>query len=381
VRFFMALRHGVLSACLYAAALCTASLATAQGVSSDTVVLGRTAGFTGAVAGAVNEQKAAVDAYFASVNAKGGVNGRKIVVKELDDKFDPKTAGENAKKLIDEGVFAIFLPRGTPHTEAVLKVSQPAGVPVIAPSTGAEIFHTPANRLLFNVRAKYQTETIEAIRHFSTLGQKRLALIHVDDSFGKDGVIGYEAGVKQYGAQSLFVGKFDRVKVDSAQHVPKLKELQPDAIIAIGSGNAVSALIKESRKQGVTGQFMTQSNNASAAFVKDLGEAGLGTIMTQVTPPAGSSISRMGIEYREIAEKAGATPSYAGMEGFAAAKVMVEGLRRAGRNLTRDSLIAGLESLKKFDLGGMDVTYGPNDRTGSTFVELSIIGKDGKFRR
>jgi branched-chain amino acid transport system substrate-binding protein len=372
---------GVLRYCILSTSLCTAGFAAAQGVSNDTITLGRTAGFTGGVAGAINEQKAAVDAYVAWINKKGGVNGRKVIIKELDDKFDPKTAGDNAKKFIDEGVFAIFLPRGTPHTEAILKVSQPAGVPVIAPSTGAEIFHTPVNRLVFNVRAKYQTETIEAIRHFATLGQKRLALIHVDDSFGKDGVIGYEAGIKQFGAQSVFIGKFDRVKGDSVQHVPKLKELQPDAIIVIGAVKAISDLIKQSRKAGVTGQFMTQSNNASAAFIKEVGEIGVGTIMTQVTPPASSAVSLMGIEYREIAEKAGATPSYAGMEGFAAAKVMVEGLRRAGRNLTRDSFVAGLESLKKFDLGGMEVTYGPNDRTGSTFVELSIIGKDGKFRR
>lgn len=351
----------------------------AQGVTADTIFIGRTAGITGTIAGPMKEQNDAIIAYFEHINKQGGINGRKLNLKILDDKFDPKLAGENAKTLINEGAFLLFMPRGTPHSEAVLKVTEPAGVPVVAPSTGAEIFHTPFKRLVFNVRATYQAEVIEGIRYLSGIGQKKLALIHVNDSFGKDGLAGYEKGVKQYGVQTLFIGTYDRVKSDSNQHIPKLLALQPDAVILVGSGVAVTGLIKEARQQGLTAQFLTLSNVSSASFIKDLGDAAPGVLVMQVTPPPDSVSVPMSAELKAIAPNVART--YAAMEAFASSKVLVEGLRRAGRNLNRERFITAMESLKRFDLGDMQITYGPNDRTGSTFVEISIINRAGRFMR
>jgi branched-chain amino acid transport system substrate-binding protein len=367
------------------AALCVIAAQTgfAQGITNDTIIIGRNADFSGPIGARVVENQAGAEAYIDWINKRGGVNGRKIVVKKLDDKNDVKLSVTNAKKLIEEeNAFLLFLPNSTPSTNAVLKeVAEPAGIPVVAPAAGPDSFHTPPKRVLFNLRAKYQAEIIEAIRYFTTVGQKRLALIHVDDAFGKDAIKGYEAGIAQFKAESVYIGSFDRDKLDTAKHMPRLLDIRPDAIIAVGSAKAIAEFIKEARKQGSTATFMTLCNNSAEGFVKGLGGDAAGVVVAQVMPPPGSAVSKAGIEFREVAGAAGAPMSYAAMEGFLAAKLLVEGLKRAGRNLTRESFIRSMEGISSLDLGGIEVSYGPQDRTGSTFVELSIISKDGKFRR
>jgi ABC-type branched-subunit amino acid transport system substrate-binding protein len=128
-------------------------------------------------------------------------------------------------------------------------------------------------------------------------------------------------------------------------------------------------------------QIMTLSNNSSQDFIKDLGPDAAGLILSQVTPPPNLSSSGLGKEFQAAAKASGATVSYAGLEGYLSAKVMVEGLRRAGRNLTRDSFVRGLESMQRVDMGGLSVTYSDKDHTGSNFVELTLIGKDGRYVR
>lgn len=352
------------------------------GVTDNTILIGRTTGVTGQVAGAIKENTEAIDAYLAWVNKNGGVNGRKIVLKTLDDGFVPKNAGENARKLIeDDRVFALFMPRGTPHTEAVLLVSEPAGVPVIAPSTGAEIFHKPVRPLVFNVRAKYQDEVMAAVRHFATLAVNRIAFVAPTDSFGADALQGFEKGMEKEGLKPVLVKSFDRAKGDSISAVPDMLKADPQAIIVIASGTAAVSFIREMHAQGSHAQFVTLSNNSSAAFVKDLDKDGRGVLMTQVSPAADGGLTLLGKEFNRIAKPAGATPSYAAMEAFCAVKVMVEGLRRAGRDLTRKRFVAALDGMRKYDLGDMVVDYSPTRHTGSTYVEMTMIGAGGNFIR
>ena len=352
------------------------------GVTNDTILIGRTTGVTGQVAGSIKENTEAIDAYLAYVNRQGGVNGRKIVMKTLDDGFDPKRAGENAGKLIrDDQVFALFMPRGTPHTEAVLLVAEPAGVPVIAPSTGAEIFHNPLRPLVFNVRAKYQDEVIAAVRHFSTVAVTRIAFVGPTDSFGRDALQGFERGMAKEELKPALIASFDRAKGDSISAVPDMIKADPQAVIVAASGTSAVAFIHEMRAKGSHAQFLTLSNNSSAAFVKDLGADGRGVLMTQVSPAADSPRALVGKEFMKVAMPAGATPSYAAMEAYCATKVLVEGLRRAGRDLTRKHFVEALDSMRKYDLGDMLVDYAPNHHSGSTFVELTMIGANGRFIR
>ncbi len=353
-----------------------------NGVTDTKIRIGQTIGITGQIAGAVKELNEGANAYIASVNRGGGVHGRLIEVITLDDKFDPKLSATNAEKLIlEERVFAMFQNRGTPHTEAILPLLNSHKVPLVGPSTGATILHSPVNPNLFNVRARYQQEVIKAVEQFSTIGMNRIALIHVDDSFGRDGLEGFNHAMAQRKLKPAAIISFDRVKPDFAAIIDAAIAANPQTAIIVSSAPTAVSIIKGLRQKGNKMQLMTLSNNASGAFVKRLGEHAPGIIVSQITPPPNLLTSTLAMEFKVAAKETGATVSYSAMEGFVAAKVLVEGLKRAGRNLTRESFIKGLESIKSQDLGGLMVSYGPADHTGSEFVELTIIGRDGRFIR
>ena len=155
------------------------------------ILIGQTVGVTGPVAATVKEAVEGAKLYIDSINAKGGIRGEKIDLITMDDKFDPKLAASNAKTLITEkNVVALFMNRGTPHTEAIMPLLQEYGITLVAPSTGAMLLHKPVNKYIFNVRSSYQRETEKAVTHMHTLGIDRIAVVHVDDSFGNDAVIG-----------------------------------------------------------------------------------------------------------------------------------------------------------------------------------------------
>lgn len=367
-----------------AAALLAASIAAhaqAPGVTNDRVLIGQTAGFTGTQAGGVNESTAGAKMYIDWVNKNGGVNGRKIELVSLDDVFDPKKAAVNAKTLIEEKkVFALFLTRGTPHAEAILPLLKANGVPLIAPSTGAQLLHDPVNPLIFNVRAKYQLEAEKGIVQLSSMGIQRIGVIHVDDSFGKDALAGAVRGFSEAGVKPLGIWSYDRTTPKFETPVAALLATNPQAAVLLGSGNHVAEIVKQIRAKKSTVQLMTLSNNASSAFVKSLGANAHGVIVTQVFPNPKMATTPIAVQMQKLAkETPGGIVSHAAMEGFAAAKVLVEGLKRAGKKLTRESFVAGLNDLKGFDLGGLKLDYSPSDHTGTEFVELSMVGRRGDF--
>jgi ABC-type branched-subunit amino acid transport system substrate-binding protein len=352
-----------------------------QGVTDREIIIAQTAGFTGAVAGGVTEMTNGAKLYFDAVNANGGIGGRKIVLGSLDDKFDPKLSAENARKLIaDKPPLAFFGVRGTPNTEAVAAVIKDAGIPLIAPSTGAAIFHQPVNPLIFNVRAKYQTEIEQAISHLSTVGITRIAAVYAEDSFGKDGLEGFNRKMAELHLKPLAVIGYDRTLTSMEKPAAEAVKANPQALLLISSGKNAIDMVARVRKAGGTMQFVAISNNSAKSFVKDLGPYARGVLVTQVFPnPANSSLPIA----REMQKLAHAKPdvvlSQAAMEGFAGAKVLVEGLRRAGKVPTRASLIAALDGLKDYDLGGINVSYSPTDHTGTEYAEMSIIDAHGEF--
>ena len=364
------------AACLLAGAL-------SGGAASADILIGQTTAVSGPVAASVGETLAGVHLYLDHVNAKGGVHGERIKLITLDDKFEPKLAGENARRLIeDDNVAALFMSRATPHTEAILPHLAKHGVALVAPSTGAMTFHKPANPLVFNVRSSYQAETEKAVEHLHTIMVQRIAVVHVDDSFGEDCLAGAQKGFANVGSKPVAVIKADRAKPDYATIVPQLIQAQAQAVIWIGSSVAVSDGVKALRKAGSSMQVVTVSNNASRGFVAQLGDSVRGVIVTQVYPNERSLTFPLVKEAIDLAKAKGMTEvSPAMLEGFAAAKVLVEGLRRAGPKPSREKIQTALESIQKFDLGGLDISYGPDDHTGLDFADLSIIGTDGTFRR
>ncbi len=347
------------------------------------ILIGQTAGFTGAVGAGVKETTEGARLYIDATNAKGGVNGQKIELLSLDDKFDPKLAAENARILIeDRGVAAMFLTRGTPHTQAIIPLLDKYGVPLIGPSTGAMVLHQPVQKHVFNVRATYQREAEKAITHLSSMGITRIAIVFADDSFGADGVAGAQKGLTAAKLQPAVLEKFDRSKPDFAPIAPKVFQANAQAVLMVASGQAVVDGLKAFRAAGSTAQIVTLSNNASGGFVKSLGDSGRGVIVTQVFPYERSIAYPMVKEAQELGKAKGLSEvSPAMLEGFAAAKVLVEGLRRAGAKPGREKIQAALEGIRKFDLGGLELNYSTEDHTGLDFADLSIIGTDGKFKR
>ncbi len=345
------------------------------------ILVGQTAGFTGTSAVGVKEITDGALLYLDAVNARGGVNGQKVELIQLDDKFDPKLAAENARTLVEQrNVVALFLNRGTPHTEAIIPVLDQHGVVLVGPSTGAMVLHQPVKKYVFNVRATYQREAEKAIQHLVTIGIDRIAVLHVDDSFGNDILVGAQRGLEQAKLKPVLVAKYDRTKPDFSTVAPALANANPQAIVLIASGVAAADAVKAIRAAGSMAQIVTQSNNASGGFIKSLGEHARGVIVSQVFPQ--SLTYPLVKEANDLARAKGlAEVSPAMLEGFAAAKVLVEGLRRAGDKPTRARVHAALESFSKFDIGGLEVSFNAKDHSGLDFADLSIITSDGRFRR
>ena len=366
--------------CKWGAAL---ALAATLGAGHAQILIGQTAGFTGPVAAGVNETTEGARLYINAVNAKGGVNGQKIELISMDDKFDPKLAAENARTLIeDKNVLALFLTRGTPHTQAILPLLDKYDVPLVAPSTGAMVLHQPVRKHVFNVRATYQHEAKKAIAHLASMGITRIGVVYADDSFGADGVAGAQKGLAGAKLTPVVLEKFDRAKPDFSAIAGKVAKADTQAVLIIASGSTVVDASNAFRAAGSGAQIVTLSNNASGGFIKSLGANARGVIVTQVYPNERAVTYPMVKEAQELAKAKGqAEISPAMLEGFAAAKVLVEGLKRAGPKPTREKIHAGLEGIKKLDLGGLEVSYSPDDHTGLDFADLSIIGTDGKFRR
>ncbi len=359
----------------------TVLLTLAATASQAQILIGQTAGFTGAVAAGVKETTDGAKLYIDAINAKGGIAGQKIELISLDDKFDPKLAAENARKLIEEqNVVALFLNRGTPHSEAIIPLLDKHGIPLIAPSTGAMSLHQPVKKHVFNVRATYQREAEKAVTHLATIGITKIAVVHVDDSFGLDGLAGAQKGLVTAKLTPVVLDKFDRSKPDFSKIAPAVTQAGAQAVLLIASGSAVVDGIKAIRAAGSAAQVVTLSNNASGGFIKSLGENARGVIVSQVFP---QSISYGLVkEAQDMARAKGAADvSPAMLEGYAAAKVLVEALRRAGPKPSRERIQAALEGLGKFDIGGLEVHFSPQDHTGLDFADLSIITADGRFRR
>lgn len=364
-------------------ALAVAAMALSMGVAQADLLIGQTVGVTGSAAATVKESMQGAALYIDHINERGGIAGQKVQIITLDDKFDPKLTAENTRTLIQEkGVIGMFMSRGTPHTQGMSPILAEHGVALLGPSTGAMVLHEPVNKYIFNVRATYQREVQKAITHLNTLDVKRIGVVHVDDTFGKDALAGAMSGFKANKLEPLFVETFDRAKPDFTEMAPRIRAKEPQAVIFVGTGSAVVDGIKALRKEKVNGQILTLSNNASGGFIKALGDSARGVVVTQVFPSERSlttPVIKEAVELAKLARIGDLTPAM--VEGFVSAKVLVEGLRRCAPQCDRQKFHAGLESLKKLDLGGMELSFSSTDHTGLDFSDLSIISSDGRFRR
>jgi branched-chain amino acid transport system substrate-binding protein len=367
--------------CLLTVAGVTTS-ALAQSAKSNEILIGQTVPLSGTLKASSAEMIVGAQLYLDSVNAKGGVRGRKIKLVQIDDGSDAKRSAENTKKLIADGVLAIFLPRGTSNAELMAKVTEEAGVAMVGPSTGANSLHEPPMRTVFNVRSKYQAELIKSMQLLVTQGHKKFAYFGTTDTFGKEVKTAFDKAIKDLNLTVTGVELVDNrdPKVDVGPPIDRLLAGNPAVVIVQINLTTGARAIVHAKATGKPVQMVALSNVALKGFVTALGDSGRGVMVSQVFPSATVLNTPFGRIVNKLVTDSGvsdASPGHA--EGVAAAMVLVEGLRRAGASPTRDSVISGLEAIQGFDLGGVSISYGPNDRTGSDFLELSIIDKRGRF--
>ncbi|MDK2124223.1 ABC transporter substrate-binding protein [Parachitinimonas caeni] len=374
----------LISRMLLAASALAGTLAWAEnGVTADKVVIGQSAALTGPAKLLGTEMRDGANAYFSQVNAAGGVNGRTIELISLDDGYEPEKAAGNTRKLIEQDkVFALFGYVGTPTSLASQPVFTEAKVPFFAPFTGADALRSPFNRYIFNIRAGYSDETEKIVRHSLGLNLKRIAVFYQNDSYGKAGLSGVEQALERRGMQLAATATVERNSTNVKDAVAKLSAVKPEAVIMVSAYKSCAAFIKEMLAHGASAQFYNVSFVGSRPLAEELGDEGAGVVISQVMPFPFEQVQPVVREYRAAMQKfqPKAQVSFTSLEGFIAAKVFVEGLRKAGLNPTRESLMAALEKIDSYDVGGFKVSFSSHNHSQSKFVDLTVIQKGGGFR-
>jgi ABC-type branched-subunit amino acid transport system substrate-binding protein len=370
---------------LCSCALLAASFAAAA---ADEIVLGQVAPLTGTIAGTGDEYVAGGAAYFAHVNANGGIHGRRIRVVVKDDSYKPDQTLAHTRTLLEQDKpLALFGYVGTGNVLALNKnrVLEDAGIALMAPYTGAQDLREPMNPHIFHIRASYTDETARMVEHLHTIGLRRFAVMYQDDPFGKSGLVGAERALQKLGLKLVSSGGYDRTKPEEiAAAVEAIAPTEPDAIIMVSVNRASAAFIKKLRQKGSKARLFSISVVNFKELLKNAGEDTVrGVGISQVMPYPYSPMLPVVREFRELMAKhqPGKTISYASMESFVAAKVLVEAIRRSGPQPTRQKVLAQLEGLVGHDVGGFHVNFGPGNRVGSRFVEVTVIGPEGRLIR
>ena len=349
---------------------------------ADKIILGQSAAFSGPAAQLGIQFHDGAQLFFDKLNAEGGIAGRSVEIRKLDDGYEPERCAENTRKLIEQDVFCLFGYIGTPTSLAALPLATKAKIPFIAPFTGAMGLRNPLNRYAFHVRASYNDETGLIVKQLNNLGIQKIAVFHQNDAYGKAGLDGATLALAALNNKPVATATVERNSVDVAKAVETLLAAAPEAIVQISAYKSCAAFIRAARKAGYGGSFFNVSFVGTQALADELGKEGAGVVVSQVMPSPYSQTRPIAREFTEAVRKSGGKVSanFSSMEGYVAAKVLAEGMRRAGGKTSRESLIAGLESISNQSFGGFQVNFSATDHVASSFVELSMLTGDGRVR-
>ena len=361
-----------------AAALGGFGIARAQG--ETPLVLGQSAPFTGPSAQLGIQFNQGAKLFLDQYNAQPG--RRNLVIKNLDDGYEPDRCAANTQKFIEEDVFALFGYIGTPTSLAALPLAVKDKVPFIAPVTGAMALREPFQKNVFHLRASYDDETAMVVKQLTNLGLKKIAVFQQNDAYGKAGLDGVTAALAQQSLKPVALATVERNSVDVAQAVKTIVAARPDAVVQVSAYKSCAAFIREARKAGYGGTFFNLSFVGTQALADELGKEAAGVMVTQVVPSPYNPANALTREFTEAVRKAGngASANFSSMEGYLAAKVLAEGLRKVSGKPTRDNLIAGLEGIDRQQVGGFEGSFSARNHVGSKFVELSMLTGDGRVR-
>ncbi|WP_088285514.1 ABC transporter substrate-binding protein [Ideonella sp. A 288] len=348
----------------------------------DAIVIGASLPLSGPNGGVGQEALSVINAYFDSVNKAGGIGGRRLKLQALDDEFNAQKAVENATRLADGKAVALFNCWGTSNCAAMMPVITRVGLPMVAGISGAGPMREKPGRYAFNVRATTEAEITRMVQHLTTIGQTSVALVYQNDPFGKSG---------RYAAQAVF----DKAQISPAAElsierdgsnaeavVESLKKLPGlGGVILVAAPPATVKLIPMARERRVSVQFYNLAAQANRKVAADLGPHTAGVVFTTLVP----NPWRDGIPVVHDYQKLLATTddkrefSYLGLEVYINARVLVDGLRKAGRTVQRDSLVTALETMGLRKYGPVTVDYAQGERKGSRYVGLTMIDRTGRF--
>ena len=360
----------------------TAAQPEVPGVTADRVLFGQSAAFSGPAAELGKGMRLGIEAAFKEANDAGGVHGRRLELHSLDDGYEPEAAIENTRLLIeDEEVFGLVGGVGTPTSRSAVPVAAEAGVPYIAPFTGAGFLREEPH--VINLRASYAQETEEMVERLTRdLGVERIAVVIQNDSFGRAGLAGVRAAFDKRGMEAVAIGVYPRNTTAVKTAIVDIEVGRPEAVIIVGAYQPVASLIAWARHIGLDPVFMTLSFVGSNALAEELGPRGAGVYVTQVVPFPTARNSRVAAAYRRAlrAHTAAAEPGFVSFEGYLAGRLVIEALERCGPDVDRELFIRTLQSAGSIDLDGFRLVFGDEDNQGSDAVFLTVIDDRGRYR-
>lgn len=358
------------------------------GVSDSTITLGMSSPFSGPNGVYGTQMREAITIYFDQLNKSGGVNGRKLELVSLDDGYETERTLTNTKTLLqDKQVYALMGYYGSsPTTEAMNKVFGPAKVPLIGTISGAgSLRESPSananNRYMFNIRASYADEAETIVTQMLSLGLKNIAVFYQNDGFGKSGLEGVTNALKRNNLTPVATGTVERNSVDVSKAVEAISKVTPQAVVMVTLYKPTAAFVKAMKHAGQFPMFMTLSPVGAEVLAQELGNDSRGIGISQVMPYPWNDTIGIVKDYQRLMGKQKDKYSYYGLEGYINARVVVEAIKKQGKDLSRDKLVSTLEGMQNFDLGGYKINYTADSRLGSRHVELTVVGAGGKVMK
>jgi ABC-type branched-subunit amino acid transport system substrate-binding protein len=355
-----------------------------DGVSADKVVFGQATALEGPASALGQGMKSGLEAAFAEINKAGGVKGRKLELKSIDDGYEPSKSIEAVKKLLEEDkVFAVAGAVGTPTAAATQPIATAAGAPFIGAFTGAEFLREPYKPLVMNIRASYFQETEAMVEHLTKdIGASKIAIMYQDDAFGQAGLAGVKKALDKRQMQLAGEGTFERNTLAVKAALLAIKKAQPDAVIMISPYKPAAEFIKLAKQIKLDATFVNISFVGSNALAKELGPAGAGVVITQVVPFPNDAAIPVVARY-QAALKASAPdvqPGFVSLEGYLVGRAIIAALEKVSGDLTRQAVVEAVQKAGTFDLGGFKLAYSPSSNRGSDQVFLTVIQADGNLK-
>ena len=351
----------------------------APGITDKEILVGSCAALDGPSSFLGRETVAGAEAYFNSVNEEGGVNGRKLKLVSYDDSYDPAKAQACWDKLVAQKVFAMGFFVGTPTAVKYVPLAESNKTPLIGLFTGAQTLYAPLRHWVVNVRASYGDETQEQIDGlWKTLHFRKIGVIYPDDAFGSAVLSGVQNALQKEGSAPLAAASYLRQSSQFSAAIEKVKAADPQAVVVVGPSNTVAPILKQAHAAGWRPLFVTVSFVGTDELVEAAGADAEGMVITQVVPPYYLTDYKTVALYRRTMQKymPSTRPSFVSLEGFVDAMVMVEGLKKAGKEPTREGLIQAIESLHDFDMElgpQLKLNYSAKSHKGFDHVIPTIV--------